>query len=114
MIYFFRLENTNGSRVSLLLAGFDDLFLFLGAGKQNVIRLGILVGHAKIVRPREAKFLQDFVEQFLPSERFVVFCASEVTLFVKLFAESPNRFSFGIRRPPRILLKTCLEVVVRK
>ncbi len=114
VIYLFSLEDCDGRAVAMRGVLVDDSFLFRIVREEDVVWFEVLFrfGLGEVVGPAKAKLFQNFVEQFLTRESFVVLRAGDVAFFVKRFAKLPRLLRLGVARPPRIAADTCLQVMV--
>jgi hypothetical protein len=92
MVNFFCFEDRDCRAVATRRVLINDRFLFRITREEDIVRLKVLLRFrlAEIVRPSEAEFLQNLVEQFLAGESFVIFGACDISLFVKRLTKFIN------------------------
>lgn len=114
MIEFLGFKDRGGGPVAAGPVLVQHGLLFYGAGEKYIVRFGVLIWKAQVVGPSEAKFFQNLIDQFLPSECLVVFGERKLALVVKVTTEFQNRTGSPIGRPPIVFAETRFEVMIRK
>ena len=112
-----RFKNGDSRAVTMAYIFIENRLFFLLARVEEIVGFKLLLSfrQTEIARQGEPDFFDNLVNELLTHAHLVIESPqSKRALFVKLFAVSPNRFSFGIRRPPRISLKASLEVMIGK